>query len=136
MLSTVVVMETTFPAASRTIRCEVPVGSSVLSAPAGTGASAGTPAAGGGPAVGPISAARWATKAGSTTYLSRSAYISRLASAKRYQACGSLTFREAMSVRSRIIINSIRPTPLDGGGGAQRMYTRNGPQTGLRLIGL
>ncbi len=42
MLSTVVVMETTLPSASRTIRCDVPVGSSVRSAPA-TRAPAGTP---------------------------------------------------------------------------------------------
>src|SRR3954471_10789428 len=47
--STVVVIETTFPAASRIMKCEVPVGSGVWSVPAGA-ASRGTPAAGGGPA--------------------------------------------------------------------------------------
>src|SRR5207248_8842199 len=60
MDSTVVVIDTTLPAASRTMKCEVPVGSSVLSL-AATGAPAGTPAAGGGPAAGPINRARRAT---------------------------------------------------------------------------
>ena len=58
--STVVVIETTFPAESLTMKCEVPVGSSVLSL-AISGASSGRPASGGGPAVGPISRAREAT---------------------------------------------------------------------------
>src|SRR3954453_13322492 len=52
--STVVVIETTLPAEARMMKCEVPVGSRVLSL-AATGAPVGTPACGGGPAAGPIS---------------------------------------------------------------------------------
>src|SRR3954471_11122381 len=58
--STVVVIETTLPSRSRMMKCEVPVGSSVLSL-AATGAPAGTPAVGGGPAVGLIKRARRVT---------------------------------------------------------------------------
>src|ERR1700751_48501 len=60
MVSTVVVIETTLPFASRTMRWVVPVGSIVASAPAGR-APGGTPAAGGGPAVVPITFALDAT---------------------------------------------------------------------------
>jgi hypothetical protein len=60
MLSTVVVIETMFPSASPITKCDVPVGSSVLSS-AATVAPAGTPATGGGPAVLPMSLARPST---------------------------------------------------------------------------
>src|SRR5215213_5737409 len=55
--STVVVIDTTLPARSPTMKCEVPIGSSVRSDPEVT-APAGTPADGGGPAVAPIKRAR------------------------------------------------------------------------------
>ncbi len=60
MDSTVVVIETTFPSASPTMKCDVPVGSTVVSV-AGTAAPGGVPADGGDPATGPISRARDAT---------------------------------------------------------------------------
>jgi hypothetical protein len=60
MLSTVVVIDTTLPAASRMMKWDVPVGSIDLSA-AINGASSGRPASGGAPAVALISRRREAT---------------------------------------------------------------------------
>ena len=60
MLSTVVVIDTTLPAASTTTKCEVPAGSWWRRGPGGAGPR-GAPGAGAGPAASPISLARSAT---------------------------------------------------------------------------
>ncbi len=57
MLSTEVVMETTFPQRSATTKCDVPPASRVPSLPS-AGAPGGSPGSGAGPAVSPISLAR------------------------------------------------------------------------------
>ena len=132
MLSTVVVIETTLPSASRTMKCEVPVGSSVRSAPRDqrAGRDAGAPAAGR-PSCRSASRAgrRKPGRSGPRPAPSRTPDRRHICRGRRTSAgsprrtgtrpAGRSAARSAMSVRSRIIISSTRPTPLDGGGGAQ-----------------